>query len=173
MLHNLGYVHNDIKLENVVIGFNDPDKIYLIDFGLASIYLENDGSHSQKQFINKFSGNFMFTSLNSCRGNTKSRRDDVQALFNLLIYLLNDNKLPWSDFCVRFKDQNYEFKDYLVERLKLKYSQRQYKLVPDGLKKLFKKVFTLKFEEDPPFAVLREALVNEYNNEVNAIKEKE
>lgn len=64
----------------------------------------------------------MFTSLNSCRGNTKSRRDDVQALFNLLVYMLNDNKLPWSDFCTRFKDLNYEFKDYLVERLKLKYS---------------------------------------------------
>lgn len=103
-MHDIGYVHNDIKLENIVAGYSDPQNIYLIDFGLASTFWDSPGVHSKKQFINKFSGNFMFTSLNSCRGNTKSRRDDVQAVFNLLVYLLNDNKLPWSDFCTRFKD---------------------------------------------------------------------
>jgi len=34
-LHSLGHVHNDLKLENVLIGHKDPDVIYLIDFGLA------------------------------------------------------------------------------------------------------------------------------------------
>lgn len=34
-LHSLGYVHNDIKLENILIGYKDPGKIYLIDFGLS------------------------------------------------------------------------------------------------------------------------------------------
>jgi len=35
LLHELGFVHNDIKLENVVVGFDDPNRLYLIDFGLA------------------------------------------------------------------------------------------------------------------------------------------
>lgn len=48
MLHELGYVHNDLKLENVVVGKNDIDKVYLIDFGLASTYCESDGTHSKK-----------------------------------------------------------------------------------------------------------------------------
>lgn len=70
-------MHNDLKLENILIGNKDPSNIYLIDFGLTCSFLEKDGSHSTKKFLNKFSGNFMFASLNSCRGNTKSRRDDI------------------------------------------------------------------------------------------------
>jgi serine/threonine protein kinase len=31
----LGWVHNDIKLENILIGYKDPSRIYLIDFGLS------------------------------------------------------------------------------------------------------------------------------------------
>lgn len=30
----MGYVHNDIKLENILIGYKDPEIIYLIDFGI-------------------------------------------------------------------------------------------------------------------------------------------
>lgn len=35
MFHKTGFVHNDLKPENIVIGNKDPEKIYLIDFGLA------------------------------------------------------------------------------------------------------------------------------------------
>lgn len=38
-LHSIGYVHNDIKLENIIIGTKDPNVIYLIDFGLSQPYL--------------------------------------------------------------------------------------------------------------------------------------
>ena len=34
-LHSVNIVHNDIKLENILIGKIEPSKIYLIDFGLA------------------------------------------------------------------------------------------------------------------------------------------
>ena len=40
-LHSLGFVHNDLKLENVLIGNNDPSLIYLIDFGLSCPYITN------------------------------------------------------------------------------------------------------------------------------------
>ena len=78
VIHELGYVHNDIKLDNILIGHVDPQNIYLIDFGLSIKYLEEDNvTHIEKKNIEKFSGNFLFASLNSCRGNNKSRRDDV------------------------------------------------------------------------------------------------
>ena len=37
-LHRMGYVHNDIKLENIVVGHHDSDRLYLIDFGLSTRY---------------------------------------------------------------------------------------------------------------------------------------
>jgi vaccinia related kinase len=97
-VHALGYMHNDLKLENILIGHKDPNKIYLIDFGLAQKFLEEDGSHKKKEQLHYFSGNFMFASLNSCRGNSKSRRDDMESLFYLTAFLINEVRLPWSEF---------------------------------------------------------------------------
>ena len=48
LLHQHGYTHNDIKLANTLIGNNDPDVIYLIDFGLCEKYLNEDGTHVSK-----------------------------------------------------------------------------------------------------------------------------
>tara|TARA_B110000503_G_scaffold133786_1_gene211829 strand:+ start:540 stop:665 length:126 start_codon:yes stop_codon:yes gene_type:complete len=41
-MHDLGFVHNDIKLDNILIGHRDPSRIYLIDFGLSISYFEED-----------------------------------------------------------------------------------------------------------------------------------
>jgi serine/threonine protein kinase len=37
-MHELGYVHNDLKLDNFLVGLNDPKTVYLIDFGISSNY---------------------------------------------------------------------------------------------------------------------------------------
>ena len=90
-------MHNDLKLENILVGHKDSDVIYLIDFGLSQTYLNENGQHFEKEYVRKFSGNFLFASLNSCRGNNKSRRDDIESAIYIMIYLLNDNYLPWCD----------------------------------------------------------------------------
>lgn len=82
-----------------MIGKEDPDVIYLIDYGMSQSYLThvyNEGSkkeklvHREKVFLNSFSGNYKFASINSCKGMSKSRRDDIESAIYLLIYLLND-----------------------------------------------------------------------------------
>ena len=47
-LHNIGYIYNDLKLENILVGDKDSSpeslaKITLIDFGLCSRFLTEDG----------------------------------------------------------------------------------------------------------------------------------
>lgn len=130
-LHSLGYVHNDIKLENIVIGYNDPEKIYLIDFGLSQTYFNEDGEHSDKVYMRKFSGNFLFASLNSCRGNNKSRRDDVESAFYLFIYMTNLNYLPWCS--IENKCDAMEFKDMLRERLDIEYTKQLFPMISKDL----------------------------------------
>lgn len=106
-------MHNDLKLENILVGHKDPNRVYLIDFGLAQKFVDENGKHVEKNYVRKFSGNFLFASLNSCRGkmhtwsnneigNNKSRRDDVESSIYLMIYLLNDNYLPWCDIERKF-----------------------------------------------------------------------
>eukprot|EP00353_Schmidingerella_taraikaensis_P010003 CAMPEP_0185569004 /NCGR_PEP_ID=MMETSP0434-20130131/1771_1 /TAXON_ID=626734 ORGANISM="Favella taraikaensis, Strain Fe Narragansett Bay" /NCGR_SAMPLE_ID=MMETSP0434 /ASSEMBLY_ACC=CAM_ASM_000379 /LENGTH=396 /DNA_ID=CAMNT_0028183663 /DNA_START=258 /DNA_END=1450 /DNA_ORIENTATION=+ len=158
-LHELNFIHNDVKLENILVGHHDTDRIYLIDFGLASHYKdEHSGMHIEKINLKRFSGNFMFTSLNALRGNTKSRRDDIEAAIYVLIYLINKAKLPWSDFEDKFKGSNKRFGDFLRERLKKKYSVRLLQMVPAHLQPICKRVLCLNFEEEPPYDAILKCL---------------
>ena len=89
-LHSINLVHNDLKLENIVVGVRDPAQLHLIDFGLTQSLVDENGKHIQKCYMKNFSGNFMFSSLNSCRGFNKSRRDDIESIFYILIFMLNN-----------------------------------------------------------------------------------
>ena len=83
-------MHNDVKLDNILVGHQDTDILYLIDFGLSTPYIDEQGKHIEKKQLYKFSGNFNFAALNSCRGFNKSRRDDIESAFYVLIYLINN-----------------------------------------------------------------------------------
>lgn len=48
-LHSIGYVHCDIKLENILIGnqneISGSRNIYLIDFGVSKMFEDSNGLH--------------------------------------------------------------------------------------------------------------------------------
>ena len=121
--------------------------------------------------MEKFSGNFLFASLNSCRGNNKSRRDDIQSCLYIMVYLLNKNYLPWCDFHKKFKDRHYEFKDFLHERLEIKYTKDVFKLIPKDLREISKRIFTLTFEEEPPYDQIINAIKSEMKKDIKLTNE--
>ena len=45
VLHEAGYLHNDLKPDNILVGLNDPEVVYLIDFGSASKFKDEAGRH--------------------------------------------------------------------------------------------------------------------------------
>lgn len=47
-----------------------------------------------------------------------------------MIYLLNDNYLPWCDIEKKFNEQGLEFKDVLKERLDIEYTKRLFRMIP-------------------------------------------
>lgn len=160
-LHSIHYVHNDLKLENVVIGMDDPSKLFLIDFGLSSKFVDENGKHNEKTYLRHFSGNFLFASLNSCRGFNKSRRDDVESIFYILIYMLNEQNLPWCDLLVKDKEgPQRDLKFLLRDRLDLKYTRQLFAMVPSELTDCVKHVLSLDFNQAPDYATLRKTLVS-------------
>jgi len=110
--------------------------------------------------LGKFSGNFIFASLNACRGYNKSRRDDVESMLYVLFYMLNDNELPWSDFESRLCGNDFDLRRMLKERLQSSYTRRLFSLIPSTIGECFKKVLLLEFSETPNYQELRTALVH-------------
>jgi serine/threonine protein kinase len=98
-MHNIGYIHLDLKPDNVLIGSGDLQNhrsrmIYLIDFGISRKYREPDGTHVPFRVDVPFTGNLVFSSVNSFLSYELSRRDDLESLLYLLTYLGIGN-LPW------------------------------------------------------------------------------
>lgn len=101
--------------------------------------------------MHKFSGNFHFASLNSCRGYNKSRRDDIESLFYLLIYMLNNSQLPWSNFEQQYQHEQITFKELLRYRLHVSYTRKVFKMVPPEMVEILKKVLLYQFDEKPDY----------------------
>ena len=96
-----GYIYNDIKPDNFLIGLNQTNMIYLIDMGNAKpfrIYnfTTNKVEHiPYKDNISPITNITRFSSINHQMGIETSRRDDLESLGYMLIYFANGS-LPWK-----------------------------------------------------------------------------
>ena len=70
------------------------NKIRLIDFGLASRYKDDKGDHIPLTRVDSFKGNFIFASRHGFNNIAYSRRDDMNSLAYLLLYIL-DGDIPF------------------------------------------------------------------------------
>lgn len=85
--HELGYVHGDIKPDNLILPENSSNvsKVHLIDFGQCRKYRDSGGKHLPNK-LSQLYHNPWFASHNECLGSSISRRDDVISLIYTLIH---------------------------------------------------------------------------------------
>jgi len=89
ILHNLKIIHRDIKPENMVIGLGKESKvIHLIDFGLSKYFANENGEHIIFQTKKGMIGTRRYASVNTHKGYSSSRRDDLESLGYVIIYFL-------------------------------------------------------------------------------------
>ncbi len=88
-IHNKHIVHRDIKPDNFVMGLDDLSQyVYLLDFGLAKKYRSSSTLvHYPMVNKKKLTGTARYASINALKGNEQSRRDDLEALGYVLMYL--------------------------------------------------------------------------------------
>jgi casein kinase 1 len=93
--HSKGLIHRDIKPENFLIGKNKDSQIYIIDYGLCKMYVDKKGTHIPLKTEKSLVGSIRYCSINSHSGLELSRRDDMESLGYMVIYLLKGG-LPWQ-----------------------------------------------------------------------------
>jgi len=151
-LHNAGYLHQDIKPENILVDLKNMIKIYMIDFGTSDKWQNFvNRKHVLKVPSNRIVGTARYSSINNHKYMSQSRRDDLESFGYVLIYFAKSS-LPWQG--LKTKSFKIKWKKVLL----VKENMNEKKLC-SGLPKCFFNYFfyvnNLTFEQTPNYKYLR------------------
>ena len=152
-IHNRHIIHRDIKPDNFVMGLDDLSQfVYIIDFGLAKKY-RSSSTLIHYPMINKkkLTGTARYASINALKGYEQSRRDDLESLGYVIIYLLKGN-LPWQGLHAKNKDERYK------KILEKKIECSSYDLCfgfPNEFERYVEYTKNLEYIEEPKYEMLR------------------
>lgn len=97
VLHAAGFAYRDIKPDNFVYGTGSSKHVlYIIDFGLCKRVIDpKTNQHIQHRSGKSMSGTPRYASIRTHAGEEQSRRDDIEALGYMLVFLAKGS-LPWQ-----------------------------------------------------------------------------
>ncbi|KAF1993985.1 kinase-like protein [Amniculicola lignicola CBS 123094] len=150
-IHSKGYIHRDVKPENMLMGDGKQgNNVYVTDIGLAK-EIEEPGERNCSLI-----GTTRYASVNAHLGVEQSPRDDMESLGYVLIYFLQGS-LPWQGL----KADTQEHKEKLIlQRKQSATDWGLYKDIPDEFKKYSEHVRSLRSDEPPNYVYLRRLFRN-------------
>lgn len=140
-IHYNGVIHRDLKPANIVFRLTDKPSLCIIDFGLARIYKDKDGSFIPQRKRIGFRGTKTYASINSHKKKDLSRRDDLYSWFYILFEILT-GKLPW----IGIKEKNKVKK--IKKSFDFEYAMREFSPIFGDI---YLYITSLKFNDTPNY----------------------
>lgn len=166
-IHKKHIVHRDVKPENFLIGGTEKtrNQIYIIDFGLSKLYsIQN--KHVDMMTDRTPIGTYDYISLNVHRGFTPSRRDDLESIGYIIIYMLV-GKLPWSHVqsettTSEYRNDNQDLEKSVERKIyEIKNSFQLWNIdIPGEFITFIHYCRSLKYDEEPNYQYLSSLLTN-------------
>jgi len=131
-IHDKYVIHRDIKPANFMI---ENESLVLIDFGLATYYVNENKTHIPNTPIRDIVGSRRYASINVLNKNTPSRRDDIISAAYIYVSIL------WPElFILNNKSDS-------IDWIQIK----QLNNMPEQVKPLFEYLYSLAYMERPDY----------------------
>uniref|UniRef100_A0A8C7MH42 non-specific serine/threonine protein kinase n=1 Tax=Oncorhynchus kisutch TaxID=8019 RepID=A0A8C7MH42_ONCKI len=157
-IHEHEYVHADIKASNLLLSHNNPNQVYLVDYGLAYRYSPEGILKEYKEDPKRcHDGTIEFTSIDAHKGVSPCRRSDLEILGYCMVQWLC-SKLPWEDKLqdsLYVRDSKLRCRDNISDFMSQCFSSQD---KPDELQKFMEEVKTLSYTDKPAYQKLRSIL---------------
>jgi serine/threonine protein kinase len=153
-MHEKFVLHRDIKPDNFLMGLGaGANVVHVIDFGLSRPYRHvQTREHVAMRQHSSLTGTARYASVNAMRALEHGRRDDMESLGYVWIYLLR-GQLPWQGLTAENQQEK------LRRILEMKASASPGELctgLPREFATYLEIVRELAFEDEPPYAAIRE-----------------
>jgi serine/threonine protein kinase len=152
-MHRRHFIHRDVKPDNFMVGTcGTSGQVFLIDFGLSKRF-EDPRTQVHIPFVSgkNLTGTARYASVNAMRGFEQSRRDDMESLGYVLVYLLKGD-LPWQGIPARTQKEKLE---------KIMTAKAEISIatlcedIPVEFATYFRRIKALEFEDEPEYSEYR------------------
>lgn len=152
-VHIRELLHRDIKPDNLLTGIEGlkSREVFLVDFGLSKRFRMDETDHIPFRDGKHLTGTARYASLHTHMGEEQSRRDDLESLGYVMVYLIR-RKLPWMGA------GGQDRKEQHARIMKIKAETSIDDLcdgLPSSFLHYFRHVRSLRFDQPPDYALLQ------------------